>query len=139
MSIGNCVQVAWSWVIKMGLPLVAFYHIVTENVILNTSFTDSRGIEHVANTILIPVQYLFAGRLVTCSNDHLDKFEIKQRFDYQELYILKSTLSIVTFPASLVLGIGMKALAFSLPKCRERHRALKRFISSPIVDSMNDI
>ncbi len=111
---------------------------ITNNVLLNTSFEESKGIEYVANTILAPVQYLLAGSAVTELVDAQDQFEIVQRFNYQNYFVLKTSLSVITFPVSLVVGMGLKAVAVSFSESKERHRAFKAFLLSTKVNSKND-
>ncbi len=138
MKIESFVEVFWLGLMKIGLPVVAGYHLITQNLFLNTSFADSKGIEWVASTVLIPVQYLLAGRVVTESEDNQQRFEIKQRFDYEGYFVLKTTLSVVTFPVSLVFGVGLKSVALCFPDCKERYQALKTFIRSTQIVSKND-
>lgn len=120
----------------IGLPVVSTYHAVRENVFLNTRKLDETVLESVANILLAPSQYLFAGK--TLITKGADDYEVVQSYHYDHLYWLKTITSLIVLPVSEVLGSACKALAYLSPEVRNEHEKIQRALKSTIVRSHLD-
>lgn len=118
--------------IYWGLPVVTFYHQVCENVFLNVSASDAKGLEKVGNQLLAPVQFLLAGKVAILEDG---KYRLEQKFDYTEGLVLKSVGSIVSFPLALPLGSLIKSSGYLSSESRSRHEELKKVQLCPEVSS----
>lgn len=134
MNIG--LRAIGEWLINSGMPIVACYQIFCSNIFLNTAYDEATGLEHCGNLALAPFQYLFAGNTVSYVQEGgLARFELSQRFDYNELLVLKSAGSAASLPVSIVVGGLLKGLAYLSPEVRQRHTAIKSSIASTDIRS----
>ncbi len=100
------------------MPLVYFYHLLIASVFLNTAAEDAQGLEKLANTALIPMQYFFEGKTAIPTPDGTYTFE--RRFDYDHHFFAKTAASTVALPFSLVIGSTLKSLSYLSPSTKER-------------------
>lgn len=115
------------------MVLVYFYHLFCSNVVINTFFSEAKGVEKVANYLLSPIHYLCEGKEVIY-NQNTGKYLLKQRFDYHEAKLLRTPFALTFFPPSLALGGGLKYLSLCLGNAKERHEKLKRELISTKVE-----
>ena len=72
-------------IVFAGLPVVNLYHQYASNVFCNMEIAGSKGLERIANTILVPTYYCFAGKKA-----HIEKIDgkvycnIRQKFNYEK-------------------------------------------------------
>jgi hypothetical protein len=108
-------------IIYLGMPIVLAYHLLCENVFLNTAAEDAIGFEKAGNAMLTPVQYLLNGKVALVSDGH---YRLEQRFNYQDHLPLKSTLSIFSLPISLPLGSALKGIGYLTRSGRDHHKSI---------------
>lgn len=114
-------------IIYLGMPVVLAYHLLCENIFLNTAAADAVGFEKAGNAMLTPVQYLLNGKIAL----HFDGYyRLEQRFNYNQHLPLKSTLSIFSLPLSLPIGSALKGIGYLTQSGREHHRAILKAIES---------
>jgi len=101
------------------------YHTTTNDYLLNVSAENSSAIEEVANTILIPYQYAFAGRRATLQEDGQWRFE--PRFPVDAQFWPKMALSYAALPFSVTVGGLLKGIALFSPEARARYRSMSGF------------
>ena len=106
----------------LSLPMLSSYYVLTGDLFLNVSAKEATGLEKIGNTLLIPLQYLAAGREAIQKED--GSWEFIQRFEYKTALFTKSTASILSLPMSLIAGSAVKGLAFLTPETRERHASM---------------
>lgn len=114
--------------IAICLPAFCWYHAITENLFLNVSIKPSSGLEKGANTLLVPFQYLFAGKEAVQNED--GSWKITQKFEYTQNLFPKTMASIALLPTSLILGSSLKALSFLSSKTKERYASLSEHVRS---------
>ncbi|MCI0381644.1 MAG: LicD family protein [Chlamydiae bacterium] len=119
--------------IKIGMPLVCLYHTICINPFLNICAQDAQGIEKWANQALIPIHYLFEGKLAVPSEK--ETYLFSQRFNYTHHFFIKTSLSITALPVSLVSGGILKGISFLFPETRKRHSAIVRSLKKTEVQS----
>jgi len=124
--------------IYFGMPAVTFYHLLCGNVFLNTAAEDACGLEKMGDIALTSFRYLFAGN-TAYPVDGLDRYEIKQHFDYREHVFLRTTGSLVTLPFGVIIGSVLKGAAFFFADVRARHRAIVTSLNSLHVESHIDL
>lgn len=126
------------WVIDFSMPIAACYHLVCSNVFLNTAAEDAQGLEKYGDIALAPFQYVFAGHTAAVTNGKLPyKYELKQRFDYNDYYAIKMTGALCALPLSTVVGCALKGISFFLSDSSSRHRAIEASLSDPRIRSNN--
>lgn len=127
------------WVIDITLPLVACYHLITSNIFLNSAYDEANGLEFAGNIALAPFQYLFAGSIVSFVNEgNVGRYELKQRFNYDEGWAVKGIASLVVLPVSLTVGSILKGLSYWARDVRLRHDAIKSSVLSTEIRSNNE-
>lgn len=131
---------AWEFVVQCviaaSLPMICFYHAVCGNIFLNVSVEEASGLERVGNTLLIPFQYLFAGKTAKKTED--GNWFLTQTFDYETNLAARSVVSLVSFPVSIVLGPTCKALSFIQKDARENYASLKKHLKkAPIKPNLD--
>jgi len=94
---------------EVFMPLVCSYYAISASVFINVSVHDANGMEGIANTLLSPVHYLFAGKEARERPD--GSWEFVQRFDYTDRFWIKTASCLVSLPASFILGTPAKALS----------------------------
>jgi hypothetical protein len=119
------------------IPLVCSYFAFSANSFMNMAARDATGLEWVGNALLSPVQYILAGKEALEKPD--GSWELVQRFDYEQIFWVKATTSILALPPSLVLGSAVKGLSLILPKTRHRQARLASFIASKQTHSNLDL
>ena len=103
------------------LPTVCSYHLLTEDLFLNVSAVDAVGFEKAGNVLLVPVQYLFAGKMALPQPD--GSWIFVQKFDYQDGFWIKTGASLAAALPSLALGSAVKGLSYLSSSGRKRHAA----------------
>lgn len=115
--------------IKFGLPVVAWYHMMSESVFLNTVAEDAKGIELVANYALTPFHYVFVGKVAVKIEEKGEGgqigelyYKIAQRFDYNdEKYWIKTAAAALSLPVTFPAGVLLKSVSYFSTETRERH------------------
>ena len=118
-----------TWIQWLGLPLVAIYHLLCSNVLINVSAVEAEGIEKMANFCLVPVQYLLAGMEAEpcyAETGEYIGYAFHQRFSYQDEYLLEKTIgaSLMAVP-SIVFGSLLKGVALLSSEVQKRHEQMK--------------
>lgn len=132
-------QFFYSKVIPYALIAIWVLHqLLCENIFLNTSMEEARGVEKVGNVLLMPVQYLLKGDKVIRDQNHFSYFHQEPLFSYQDHVVEKTTLCSILAPGSLILGSAIKAMAYLSKDVRERHKAFFDWIHSKTVISNHD-
>lgn len=121
------------WMIKAGMPVVYAYVLFCSNIFLQTASEDAVGLENVANQVLVPIHYLFAGKIAKA-----ETYELEQRFSYQEGFAWKTVGSIVALPASVLLGSALKGASYLFPDTRQRHNKILEACHSTVTQSNKD-
>lgn len=138
MSIFFSLEALSDFLFKKFLFLVIFYHGLCSNVFLNVADVDAKGLEKIANTLLIPSQYLLAGK--TASYDQtLASWKFDQRFSYKEFFYLKTASSIIVLPISLTLGSFCKGLALLTTDYKIKHQKLLSVFSKHQTKTNNEL
>jgi LicD family protein len=78
---------------------------VTDNTRINQVSYDAKGVEVIADALLIPFHYVFAAKVGEESQD------VRLRFDYDSHLLVKSSLSLIALPLSSALGLPLKILS----------------------------
>ncbi|MCH9612277.1 MAG: hypothetical protein S4CHLAM102_07630 [Chlamydiia bacterium] len=134
---GNWLQWAWGGVIKIGLPVVAVYHIVSMSVFINTASIEAIGMERIANHVLAPAHYLMAAREVASLKDQPGHYQFTPRFNYDHYYVLNTAVSILSFPGSMINGMLIKGTALFDKESQKRYMAINHYLQSTRVFSNN--
>ena len=113
----------WDFVVEslivFCLPTICSYHLLTTDLFLNVSAVDATGFEKAGNVLLVPVQYLFAGKMALPQTD--GSWTFVQKFDYRDGFWIKTGASMITVLPSLALGSAVKGLSYLSPSGRKRH------------------
>jgi len=109
--------------IYFGMPTVLAYHLIMSSAFLNTAASDARGLERAADQILAPVQYVLCGKAAERQGE---EYSLVQRFDYNALFPIKMTASLLSLPISAPLGSLLKGIAFFSAETRGRHAEIVR-------------
>ncbi len=126
-----------SWIIvKFGMPLVYFYHLIISSVFFNTAAEDARGLERLANTALAPMQYFFEGKMAIRDEDNT--YRLERRFGYDSHFFVKTASATTLLPISITLGGTLKALAYLDPKTKERAEKIYAAVHCTKVELNND-
>lgn len=131
MRLSILLKKAFVFLVFIGLPVVDLYHTYTSHVFFNMEIAGGHGLEKIANKILIPVHYCFAGRKVYIEQQSGKTLcNIRQKFDYEKQFGIRTLASIAALPLSVPLGYTLKALAMIDSTVRERYHLVCRFIKS---------
>ncbi len=127
-------------IIKLGMPLVYFYHFLFSSVTLTTSAEDASGLEKVANQLLIPARFLFDGKraIPTYDEEGNRTYTLEHQFDYSGHFYIKTSVSYATLPLSLALGVPLKIIARGFPEVNARHRQIAAALHSNAIHLNND-
>ena len=118
----------------MFLPSVASYHLLTENLFLNSAAQDATGLEKIGDTLLVPFQYVFAGQEAAFVDG---RWEFTQRFDYMHDCFPKTAASLIVLPPSLLLGAAVKGIAYATTQYGKRYASMQHCQQSTGVQSKN--
>lgn len=113
------------------LPLVCSYFAITSSVFVNTADLDATGFEKLGNTILVPTQYILAGRTAKQLPD--GTWRLTQRFDYKDGFWLKVVPSLFALPPSFIFGCAVKGLGLLNKTVRNRYTHLTHFLQSDMI------
>lgn len=111
-----------SLLMNIFLPIICFYHALCGSLFLNVSVTEATGLEKTGNILLIPFQYLFAGKEASLKDD--GSWEIVQKFEYTRSLLPKTIACIAVLPPSLILGSALKGLSYLGCDTYQRHISL---------------
>lgn len=125
-----------SWIIYIGLPVVALYHEIRVDPFLSISSDDAQGIEKVADTLLVPVHYLICGNLAEAHEEN--GYTISQKFDYSKNLSRNTFGSVIAFPVSLIGGYLIKSLALLSETTQAKYHLFYQMMQSTAVSSNND-
>lgn len=114
--------------IILFLPLVHMYHAITDDCVLNVAVENRSAIEEVANTCLIPYQFVFAGRKATLTEE--GHWNLEPRFAVDEWFWPKMTLSVAALPVSLTAGSLFKGLSYLFSDVREKIHSIRHSTQS---------
>ena len=117
--------------ITVFMPLICSYYTLSANVFLAVSTRNATGIEWVSDILLAPVQYLLAGREAIQQPDGSWKFV--QRFDYTQLFWVKTGASLSSVVPSLIFGSTVKGLSLLTDQGRHRHTSLMAATQSEVI------
>ncbi len=130
------------WVMHAGLPTVAAYHFICTSPFLNVSAADAEGVEKVANICLAPLQYLLAGseaEPILSSEGEVLSYRLKQRFSYEDPMIwIKTAGAYCALPSSLIIGGGLKAIAYFSEGTREKYAKICSCLLEAPLNPRND-
>lgn len=133
------------WVFIVGMPVVHLYQAISTDPFLTVHAEDATGLEKVADVVLVPVQYLLAGKvakpvLIERENSPSElHYELLQRFEYNDsLFWPKTIASVAVLPLSFNLGVALKACSYLFPGAREHYRAITASQYSVRVESNID-
>jgi hypothetical protein len=123
--------------IRQWIPLVLIYHAFTANLFLNVSAADATGLEKAANQILVPYQYIFAGKSAIRNPNESSDFawSFEQRYEYQDGFWAKTVASGLALAPATILGVFLKGLAFLDPDVRMRHNSMHACLASTAIQS----
>lgn len=106
------------------IPAVCTYHLLTADLFLNVSIEDAPFLEKAGNTLLIPLQFLFDGK-VAFKNEE-GSWQLIQRFGYADHYWLKTSVSLIALPPSFLLGCFVKGISFCSKETQKNYCSLKK-------------
>jgi hypothetical protein len=109
--------------IAMFMPLVCSYYAFSANVFLTVSVQEASGMEWLANRLLSPVQYIFAGTEAVRKPD--GSWEFVQRFDYQDRFWFRTATCIISLPTSVILGSAVKGLSLLEDKAKAHYVSIR--------------
>jgi LicD family len=116
----------WDFVVEslmvIAMPAFCSYHLLTTDLFLNVAAEDATGFEKAGNVLLVPFQYIFAGKEAVAGPE--GSWTFKQKFDYTDGFWVKTGGSAVFAIPSLVLGAAVKGLGYLSRESRERHASL---------------
>ena len=116
----------WDFIVEslmvLFMPAVCSYHLLTEDLFLNVAAADAVGCEKAANALLLPFQYLFAGKVAMSQPD--GSWIFIQKHDYNDGFWIKTAASSALVIPSFVLGSAVKGLSYLSESSRKRHASL---------------
>lgn len=104
------------------IPLITSYFALTSHVFFATAHQEAVGLEKIANTLFAPCHYLYIGQQVT-KNEH-GLLEFKNRYDYNEHFLLKSAACTLVAIPSFISGSILKAASFISPESRAHQQGI---------------
>jgi hypothetical protein len=119
------------------MPLVCSYYGFSSNAFINISVQNATGLEWMGNRLLSPVQFILAGKEAKQLPD--GSWEFTQRFDYENLFWIKATSSIIALPPSLILGTAVKGLSLMSSSGKEHYEQLCAELKSRKVHSHEEL
>lgn len=138
MSLSNLIERSSPLLIKIGMPLVYFYHLIISSTFWNVAAEDAYGLEKWANYALTPVHYLFEGRKAILVDDDTYQYRLERRFQYDHSFYLKTAASVTSLPLSITIGGTLKSLALLFPETKKRYLALDRAVHKNSIISHRD-
>ena len=97
----------------LGLPLVDAYIKLSESIFLNTHASDATGLEAAGDFLLIPTQYLLAGKEARMTKSGPLPYTFVEAFDYYSKgWQLKTIAAAALLPCSLAYGTFTKAVGY---------------------------
>ncbi len=116
----------WDFIVEslmvLFMPAVCSYHLLTADLFLNIAANDASGFEKAGNVLLIPFQYLFAGKMAVPGPD--GSWTFQQKYDYNDGFWIKTGGSAALVIPSFVLGAAVKGLGYLTVESRERHASM---------------
>jgi len=115
------------------MPIVSSFHLMRENVFLNTRAADAHGLEAAGDFFLAPSRFLFGGKTIKIGNDTSCK--VDQSFQYDGYLLAKTIGAIAAIPICEVLGMTCKGVAFISQTARKRHKTITQALHSSLITS----
>ncbi len=106
----------------IGMPVVAFWHSMRENIFLNYAHQEAEGLEALGDWILTPYRYLMGGSDVLVLRS---SYSMIPSCNYRKNDALKTTLSLVALPFSTLAGAFIKGASHLFPSSRAAYKNLK--------------
>lgn len=117
-------------ILLIGLPFVYAYTLLCESIFLNTDADDSNLLEQCGNALLTPVQYIFVGKKAYSTGDSEVPYRLENKFDYIDLWQLKTIASTALLAPSIAWGSTLKGLAYLSNDTRSRHKKISQSLMS---------
>jgi len=76
--------------------------------------------------------FLFAGKTISVNDPHMFDCKVAQSFDYDQVFWVKTLLSLIALPVAEPLGASFKGLAYFSSEVRERHNKIQKH-SMPLI------
>ena len=130
MQIMSLLQRIGVVIMHIGMPLVLWYHCVLSNVFFNVATEDAKGFEKAANVALIPMHYIFAGKIAyPVEEDGKKTYRLKQRFDYTPHFWVKTSLSFSALSYSFPIGCLLKGIPYLKADVRKKHQLIHEYLN----------
>jgi len=130
MNIMSILQKIGVAIMHIGMPLVLWYHALIINPFINIATEDAKGFEKAANIALIPTQYILAGKIAyPVEEDGRTIYRLKQRFDYNLHFWVKTGASFCALSYSLSIGTLLKAISYLDSGVRKKHQLIKEYLN----------
>ncbi|HSW73146.1 MAG TPA: LicD family protein [Chlamydiales bacterium] len=126
-----------SWIIYFGMPVVAFYHQIHENIFLGVAAEDAEGLEKIGNILLTPVQYILDGKKAVVQEDGIS-YKLQPNFEYHDHLTLKLTSSVLFLQPSLLLGSIVKGAGYLSEGTNSRLERLKKALKAQEMHSHHE-
>jgi hypothetical protein len=127
-------------IMKLGMPLVYFYHLILTSITLTTAADDATGLEKMANQLLTPTYFILDGKRATPHYDLEGNryYLLDHHFDYSNHFFMKTTAAYAALPISIAIGIPLKLISHALPEGKQRHQEIVDAIHSTAIHLNND-
>ncbi len=124
------------WFMTIGMPSVYYYHMFTDNLLINHRIEEAEGLEKIADFFLAPNRYLFSGKKARELKSGRYLFDVRQESKYTEKLLWhKTAISIIAWPIATITGGTLKIISLSNPKTKDRYNKFKHFIGNPQIAS----
>ncbi len=114
--------------VKMGMPLVYVYHLLVGSFFLNIAAEDAKGLEKIANAVLIPCRYLLEGKRAILQEG---VYHFEREFTYDRHFYFKTTCALTLLPISLPLGCLIKLGSYCFAETKQRAKNVKKTWEAP--------
>lgn len=136
LSIGSWIPSVKGSFIYLGMPVVAFYHVLCSHLFFSCAATDADGLEWAGNQLMAPFHYVLCARRAEPTGDPYLPYEFTHRYSYDDEAIWwKTAAAVLATPWTLPPGLFLKGLSYLSEGTRQRHQALVQADTHPIVRS----
>lgn len=105
------------------LPLVCAYYSLSSDLFFNAAYEEATGLERIGNVLLVPSQYIFAGR--SASRDAAGELVFHPRFNYEQDFAIKSIACSLSAIPSFIIGSAVKALSLLGEESRKHQKDMQ--------------